>query len=194
MQTGNPSVALSKPLSRVTWRRLPPCTTHTSTRSTATASPAWATSTTLRTWRKRIFIKMLNGLPNYQWRKVPFAAWLMRISHNEVITFTRRNGRRSQDTELPEDLLDQGMQNDPARERRTPTGARGPAQGRRAAAGSAARGDHPSLRVRPFYRRYRQGARQAEENNVKVLQHKGMQRLQTLMTPKYPELAQRQDR
>ena len=32
------------------------------------------------------------------------------------------------------------------------------------------------------------------ENNVKVLQHKGMQRLQTLMTPKYPELAQRQDR
>jgi RNA polymerase sigma-70 factor (ECF subfamily) len=31
-----------------------------------------------------------------------------------------------------------------------------------------------------------------QENNVKVLQHKGMQRLQALMTPKYPELAQRQ--
>jgi RNA polymerase sigma-70 factor (ECF subfamily) len=30
-----------------------------------------------------------------------------------------------------------------------------------------------------------------QENNVKVLQHKGMQRLQVLMTPKYPELAQR---
>ena len=30
------------------------------------------------------------------------------------------------------------------------------------------------------------------ENNVKVLQHKGMQRLQILMTPKYPEIAQRQ--
>ena len=30
------------------------------------------------------------------------------------------------------------------------------------------------------------------ENNVKVLQHKGMQRLQVLMAPKYPELAQRQ--
>jgi RNA polymerase sigma-70 factor (ECF subfamily) len=29
------------------------------------------------------------------------------------------------------------------------------------------------------------------ENNVKVLQHKGMQRLQVLMTPKYPELAHR---
>jgi RNA polymerase sigma-70 factor (ECF subfamily) len=28
-----------------------------------------------------------------------------------------------------------------------------------------------------------------QENNVKVLQHKGMQRLQLLMTPKYPELA-----
>ena len=31
-----------------------------------------------------------------------------------------------------------------------------------------------------------------QENNVKVLQHKGMQRLQILMTPKYPEIAQRQ--
>ena len=30
------------------------------------------------------------------------------------------------------------------------------------------------------------------ENNVKVLQHKGMQRLQVLMTPKYPEIAQKQ--
>jgi RNA polymerase sigma-70 factor (ECF subfamily) len=29
------------------------------------------------------------------------------------------------------------------------------------------------------------------ENNVKVLQHKGMQRLQVLMAPKYPELAHR---
>jgi RNA polymerase sigma-70 factor (ECF subfamily) len=29
------------------------------------------------------------------------------------------------------------------------------------------------------------------ENNVKVLQHKGMQRIQTLMTPKYPELARK---
>jgi len=30
-----------------------------------------------------------------------------------------------------------------------------------------------------------------QENNVKVLQHKGMQRLQVLMSPKYPELVQK---
>ena len=34
-------------------------------------------------------------------------------------------------------------------------------------------------------------ALQKNENNVKVLQHKGMQRLQVLMAPKYPELTQR---
>ena len=26
---------------------------------------------------EEIFLKMLAGLPSYQWRKVPFAAWLM---------------------------------------------------------------------------------------------------------------------
>ena len=62
---------------------------------------------------EEIFLKMLNGLPSYEWRKVPFAAWLMRIARNEVVSFTRRNNRRSRDTELPEELVDRGN-NDPA--------------------------------------------------------------------------------
>jgi len=142
---------------------------------------------------EEIFIKMLNGLPNYQWRKVPFAAWLMRISHNEVITFTRRNGRRSQDTELPEDLLDQGMQNDPAENAE-----------RQLALEDLRKAVEllPEAQREVIILRFASGLSIADtaralgkqENNVKVLQHKGMQRLQTLMTPKYPELAQRQDR
>ncbi len=142
---------------------------------------------------EEIFIKMLNGLPNYQWRKVPFAAWIMRIAHNEVITFTRRNGRRSQDTELPEDLLDQGMQNDPAENAE-----------RQLALEDLRKAVEllPEAQREVIILRFASGLSIADtakalgkqENNVKVLQHKGMQRLQTLMTPKYPELAQRHEK
>jgi RNA polymerase sigma-70 factor (ECF subfamily) len=142
---------------------------------------------------EEIFIKMLNGLPNYQWRKVPFAAWLMRIAHNEVITFTRRNGRRSLDTELPEELLDNGSQNDPAENAE-----------RQLALEDLRKAVEllPEAQREVIILRFAAGLSIADtaralgkqENNVKVLQHKGMQRLQTLMTPKYPELAQRQDR
>src|SRR6187401_1391655 len=55
---------------------------------------------------EEIFLKMLAGLPSYQWRKVPFAAWLMRIARNEVVSFARRSGRRLQDSELPEEVVD----------------------------------------------------------------------------------------
>ena len=62
---------------------------------------------------EEIFLKMLAGLPSYQWRKVPFAAWLMRIARNEVVSFARRSGRRAQDSELPEEVIDR-QNNDPA--------------------------------------------------------------------------------
>src|SRR3990170_2483145 len=54
---------------------------------------------------EEIFLKMLSGLPGYEWRRVPFAAWLMRIARNEVASFQRRSGRRPQ-TELTEEIED----------------------------------------------------------------------------------------
>jgi len=140
---------------------------------------------------EEIFLKMLNGLPGYQWRKVPFAAWLMRIAHNEVINFTRRNGRRSLDTELPEELVDRGGNNDPAE---TTERLMALEDLRKAVALL------PEAQREVIILRFASGLSVADtartlsknENNVKVLQHKGMQRLQALMTPKYPELAQRQ--
>jgi RNA polymerase sigma-70 factor (ECF subfamily) len=138
-----------------------------------------------------IFYKMLNGLPNYQWRKVPFAAWLMRIAHNEVVSFTRRNGRRANDTELPEDILDRGNHNDPAESAE-----------RQLALEDLRKAVEllPEAQREVIILRFASGLSVADtakalgkqENNVKVLQHKGMQRLQVLMTPKYPELAQKQ--
>ena len=139
---------------------------------------------------EEIFLKMLNGLPSYEWRKVPFAAWLMRIARNEVVSFTRRNGRRAHDTELPEELVDRGN-NDPAE------------QTERVMALEDLRNAVkllPEAQREVIILRFASGLSVADtsralgknENNVKVLQHKGMQRLQLLMTPKYPELSKRQ--
>lgn len=138
-----------------------------------------------------IFYKMLNGLPNYQWRKVPFAAWLMRIAHNEVVSFTRRNGRRANETELPEEILDRGRNNDPAENAERQLAL----EDLRKAVLLL-----PEAQREVIILRFASGLSVADTakalgkqgNNVKVLQHKGMQRLQVLMTPKYPELAQKQ--
>jgi RNA polymerase sigma-70 factor, ECF subfamily len=138
---------------------------------------------------EEIFLKMLQGLPKYQVRKVPFAAWLMRIAHNEVISFARRNVRRANETELPEDILDKGR-NDPAENaERTLT-----LEDLRKSVKLL-----PEAQREVITLRFAAGLSVADtaralgkkENNVKVLQHKGMQRLQTLMMPKYPELSQR---
>jgi RNA polymerase sigma-70 factor, ECF subfamily len=139
---------------------------------------------------EEIMLKMLGGLPAYQWRKVPFAAWLMRIARNEVVTFTRRNGRRAHDTELPEDLVDRRGQNDPAETTERTMAL----EDLRKAVELL-----PEAQREVIILRFASGLSVADtakalgkqENNVKVLQHKGMQRLQALMTPKYPELAQR---
>jgi RNA polymerase sigma-70 factor (ECF subfamily) len=138
---------------------------------------------------EEIFLKMLNGLPGYEWRKVPFAAWLMRIARNEVVSFTRRNGRRAHDTELPEEIVDRGN-NDPVEAAERVLALE---DLRRAVALL------PEAQREVIILRFAAGLSVADtakalsknENNVKVLQHKGMQRLQVLMTPKYPELAQR---
>ena len=136
-----------------------------------------------------IFLKMYNGLATYEWRKVPFAAWLMRIARNEVVSFARRNNRRAHDTELPDDLVDRGN-NDPAE---TTERIMALEDLRKAVALL------PEAQREVIILRFASGLSVSDtakalgknENNVKVLQHKGMQRIQLLMTPKYPELAKK---
>lgn len=50
-----------------------------------------------------VFVKMVEGLPNYQVTGAPFAAWLYSIASARVIDFRRRAARRPQ-TELDEML------------------------------------------------------------------------------------------
>ncbi len=138
---------------------------------------------------EEIFLKMLAGLPAYQWRKVPFAAWLMRIARNEVVSFARRNGKRSQDGELPEELMDKRTADPAETTERTLA-----LEDLREAVALL-----PEAQREVIILRFASGLSVADtakalaknENNVKVLQHKGMQRLQVLMSPKYPELAHR---
>jgi RNA polymerase sigma-70 factor (ECF subfamily) len=135
---------------------------------------------------EEIFLKMLGGIQSYQWRKIPFAAWLMRIARNEVVNFTRRSGRRAQDAQLPEDLLD-GNHSDPAETTERLLAL----EDLRGAVSQLADAQREVIVLR-----FAAGLSIADtaralgkqENNVKVLQHKGMQRLQVLMAHKYPEL------
>src|SRR4029078_6059824 len=102
----------------------------------------------------------------------------------------RSNGRRSQDTELPEDMQDRGNTDPQAATERTMA-----LEDLRKAVKLL-----PQAQREVITLRFAAGLSVADtakalnkrENNVKVLQHKGMQRLQILMTPKYPEIAQRQ--
>src|SRR5688572_11006569 len=41
---------------------------------------------------QEVFIRMLDGLGRYQWRDVPFTAWLFKIAHNIVVSRYRRDG------------------------------------------------------------------------------------------------------
>lgn len=41
-----------------------------------------------------VFFKALNKLRQFQWRGIPFSAWLYRIANNEIANHFRRNGRR----------------------------------------------------------------------------------------------------
>jgi RNA polymerase sigma-70 factor (ECF subfamily) len=41
-----------------------------------------------------IFVKMVEALPRYQQRDVPFQAWLFRIASNQVVDHYRRTGNR----------------------------------------------------------------------------------------------------
>jgi len=40
-----------------------------------------------------VFIKALEAIGSYKWRNSPFAAWLYRIAHNQVIDYFRKHGK-----------------------------------------------------------------------------------------------------
>jgi len=63
---------------------------------------------------EEIFIKALTNLHKFNWNNAlggtnPFIAWLFRIAHNHVISFTRRLSNKTPTTELGEWIPDQTL-------------------------------------------------------------------------------------
>jgi RNA polymerase sigma-70 factor, ECF subfamily len=50
------------------------------------------------------FVKMLEAIGRFQWRSVPFSAWLFRIAHNLAMDHFRANRRWQPEDDLPEGL------------------------------------------------------------------------------------------
>ena len=53
---------------------------------------------------EEVFMRMLAAIERFEWREVPFSAWLFRIAHNAVISQRRRNGSRGPSAPLTESL------------------------------------------------------------------------------------------
>ena len=42
---------------------------------------------------QEVFLKALQSIGSYKWRDVPFASWLFRIAHNQVIDYMRKRSK-----------------------------------------------------------------------------------------------------
>lgn len=40
-----------------------------------------------------VFVKALEAIGSYRWRNLPFASWIFRIAHNQVIDYFRKQGK-----------------------------------------------------------------------------------------------------
>jgi RNA polymerase sigma-70 factor (ECF subfamily) len=55
---------------------------------------------------EEVFVKMLGAIGGFQWRQAPFAAWLFRIAHNQLVSYARKNGARHQAVSLADSIAD----------------------------------------------------------------------------------------
>ena len=131
-----------------------------------------------------VFVKVLGAIERFEWRpgadgrRIPFGAWLFRIARNEIASFQRRAASRPRSAELPEGLHD---------------GQRGPAElaETKLAIEEVFRAvrELPDAQREVILLRFASGLTVKETAaalgknvpNVKVLQHKGVQRLRTLL-------------
>jgi len=42
---------------------------------------------------QEVFVKALEAIGSYKWRNLPFAPWLFRIAHNQVVDYFRKQGK-----------------------------------------------------------------------------------------------------
>lgn len=130
---------------------------------------------------EEIFLRVIDNLGSFEFRGLPFGAWVFRIARNEVVSHVRRQKVRSQTAPLSEFIPDANA--DHVTEVET--------QLTIAVVREAAE-KLPEAQRQVIALRFGAGLSVAEtaqalkktENNVKVLQHKAIAKLQQMMRDK----------
>lgn len=129
---------------------------------------------------EEIFLRVVHNIQGFSWRGLPFGAWVFRIARNEVVSHVRREKNRSATTELTETIPDHAADHATAIEFQFTM------QSIRVATEKL-----PEAQRQVIALRFGAGLSVAEtaqalsktENNVKVLQHKAIAKLQQLVQP-----------
>lgn len=127
---------------------------------------------------EEIFLKIINNIGKFSWRGLPFGAWVFRIARNEVVSHVRRQRYRSGTSQLDESIEDDSQDYVAEVERQAQLDIV------REAAETL-----PEAQRQVVALRFGAGLSVAEtaaslgksENNVKVLQHKAIAKLQKLV-------------
>jgi RNA polymerase sigma-70 factor (ECF subfamily) len=127
---------------------------------------------------EEIFLRVIDNIGTFAWRGLPFGAWVFRIARNEVVSHVRRQKNRAGTAELSEFIPDPSPDHTVTVENELTFQVV-----RQAMAGL------PEAQRQVVTLRFVAGLSVAEtaqalkktENNVKVLQHKAVAKLQQLV-------------
>jgi RNA polymerase sigma-70 factor (ECF subfamily) len=127
---------------------------------------------------EEVFLRIIDNIGSFEWRGLPFGAWVFRIARNEVVSHVRRQKSRGSNTQLTESIPDEGRDHTELVEIDLTFKVV-----------QVAIEQLPEAQRQVVSLRFVAGLTVAEtvqtlkktENNVKVLQHKAIARLQQLM-------------
>lgn len=125
-----------------------------------------------------VFLRVIDNISGFTWRGLPFGAWIFRIARNEVVSHVRRQKVRSNTTQLTDSISDDGFREFDRVETELTV-----------AVIQKAAEQLPEAQRQVIALRFGAGLTVAEtaralnktENNVKVLQHKGIAKLQQMV-------------
>ena len=127
---------------------------------------------------EEVFLKILSNLKKFSWRGLPFGAWVFRIARNETVSHARRQKSRAPSVPLVDTIPDESQDHVSAVE-----------IGMTLEAVRQATAQLPKAQRDVIALRFGAGLSVAEtaaslkktENNVRVLQHKGIAKLKSMV-------------
>ncbi len=127
---------------------------------------------------EEVFLRLVANLKRYEWRGLPFGAWVFRIARNEVVSHVRRQRRRGTPAPLSESIPDERQDHAAAYEQQATIEVV-----------HAAASKLPPAQRDVIALRFGAGLSVAEtasalnktQNNVKVLQHKAIAKLKGMV-------------